>query len=239
MKADADEIRRVIERLAGEPWLKGTPREPWPKYLFRIDDVRAAASILNSGALCSRNRADATGILQHDAAAPAVIGKSPEWIKDYVRFYFRPRTPTEYRSEGIRPVGNIEMDAHRAVPIVFVFDSIPILTSDGTKFTDRNAAAGSSKVGDSAKFLERVPIQKVFHDGPLLGADKAEIIQRRCAEVLVPGEISLINLKRVLCRSQAELETLLDLLDWEAADKFSKQIGVSIKVHHRYWCFVE
>ena len=133
MKRDADQIAHFVEGLPRQCSLIGA-REVWPKYLFRIDDVRNAAAILNRGAVLSRNRAAQLGVLKHDAAAPDVIGNSPDWIKEYVRFYFRPRTPTEYRSEGIRPIGEITMGAHRPVPVVLVFESLSILTATGTVF---------------------------------------------------------------------------------------------------------
>src|SRR2546426_496311 len=103
VKADAEAIRAFIRDLTHKPWLVATNHAHWPSFLFRVDDVRAAASILERGALCSRNRASALGLLQHDSASRGVIEHSPDWIKDCVRLYFRPRTPTEFRSEGFRP----------------------------------------------------------------------------------------------------------------------------------------
>jgi ssDNA thymidine ADP-ribosyltransferase, DarT len=239
VKPDAAAIRAFIEDLPNQPWIRGTSRASWPKYLFRIDDVRASASIINGGTIYSRNRAIQLDLLAHDAAAPAVMENSPEWIKGYVRLYFRPRTPTEYRSEGFRPPAALQMGAHRPMPVVLIFDSAPILTADGTRFTSGNAASASAIPGDTVTFLRAIPFEKVFHEGPLKQSEKADVVFRRCAEVLVPTELSLANLRRILCRSQAEHETLLDLLSDEAKATFSNRIGVSDRVHCKHWTFVE
>ena len=239
MKADAAAIGSFVENLAKQPWIVGTNRSRWPLHLFRIDDVQAAASILERGSIYSRNRALALGLVKHDAASPGIIENSPEWIKECVRFYFRPRTPTEYRSEGFRPKPDLEMGAHRPVPIVLVFEAIPILSATGTIFTSGNAATRGVERGDSATFLQTIPFQKVYHDGPLSESEKGDVVFRRCAEVLVRDELDLANLKHVLCRSQAEHETLLSLLSDAARASFVRRIGVSARVHYRLWTFLE
>jgi len=237
LKRDADEIRAFLERLSRESWL-GT-RSQLPLHLFRIDDVNAAVSILESGALYSRNRAEELGLLGHDSASPGVIEQSPHWSKECVRLYFRPKTPAEYRSEGFRPVMSIEMGAHRPMPIVFVFKSIPIMVTEGTSFTNGNAATGGVQRGTTAEFLKSIPFQRVYHDGALPVSDKRDYIFRRCAEVLVKDELTLDHLQHVLCRSQAEYETLMDLLSERAKAKNAKKIGISGRVHLRRWTFIE
>lgn len=239
MKPDAEEIRAFIESLPTRPGVQGTSQAHWPKYLFRIDDVESAAAVLNSGRIYSRNRALQLGLLNQDAAAPAVIGGSPAWIKDYVRLYFRPKTPTEYHSEGFRPQERISMGAYRPMPIVLVFDSVPILVSDGTRFTAGNAASPAASSGDTADFLKTIPFERVYHVGAIKELDKADVIHRRCAEVLVRDELDLGHLKNVLCRTQAEHETLLDLLSDDAKNNLAGRIGVSDRVHYKQWTFVE
>jgi hypothetical protein len=168
-----------------------------------------------------------------------VIGNSPQWIKDYVRLYFRPRTPTEYHSEGFRPQGALSMGAHRPMPIVLAFDSVPILISDGTRFTAGNAASPSALSGDTVEFLRTIPFERVYHAGAIKQAEKSDVIFRRCAEVLVPTQLGLDHVRSVLCRTQAEHETLLDLLSDDAKTKFASRIGISDRVHYKQWTFVE
>ena len=238
MKRDAAQIQAFIHDLAKRPWLAVSNRAHWPKYVFRVDDVRAAAAILESGWIFSRNHAAAQGVIHHDSADAGVIGNSPDWIKDYVRLYFRPKTPTEYKSEGFRPVDD-QQGAHRPMPVVLVFDSVATLTQTGTLFTSGNAATHGTPSGDDIAFLRTIPFEKVYHVGAMTESEKREVVFRRCAEVLVPKQMDLKNLRHILCRTQAEYETLLSLLSPQTRATFSKLIGVSDKVHHKNWTFVE
>lgn len=237
-KPDATEIANFMRKLARAPWL-GSVRASWPLHLFRIDDVRAAATILNDGVIHSRVRAQQLGVLDHDSAAPAIIEHSPDWCKICVRLYFRPKTPTEYRSEGFRPRAELQIGAHRPMPVVMVFDSIPVLTAAGTQFTDGNAAASNCRRGQDAEFLRSIPFESVYHVGGIMEGQVRDIVFRRCAEVLVEGEMALTHLKRIFCRSQGEYETLIELLSKEAQARHSKQLGVSAGMHYREWTFVE
>lgn len=239
MKVDAEAIKQFVEALPVKAGLAGTTRATWPLYLFRIDDVRAVASVLEKGAIYSRNRAIELKLLDHDAASPAVIDQSPDWIKQCVRLYFRPRTPTEYRSEGFRPAAALPMGAHRPMPVVLVFDSIPILTADNSLFTNGNAAAWGVKRGGTIEFLNSIPFEKVYHEGWVKADQKAEIVFHRCAEVLVPTELDLLNLKHVFCRSQAEYETLVNILAEPTRKIFEKKIGISARLHYKHWTFLE
>ena len=236
MKTDAEEIVSFVGEL--EHKLAGTTRSFWPRHLFRVDSVRAVARILENNTLYSRSRAQARGLMDHDAASPSVIANAPAWLKDYVRLYFRPKTPTEFQSEGFRAKADIKMGAHRPMPIVLVFDSIPILTAMGTAFTNGNAAAGGAKRGETAEFLRSIPFDQVYHEG-VVKPSEASITFHRCAEVLIKESMQLQHLKRILCRSGAEYETLKNILSDNALLKFGSKIGVSAKVHYRRWSFVE
>jgi hypothetical protein len=239
VKPDADRIKAFVEALPRQPWIAGTNRARWPLHLFRIDDVRATASILERGFLYSRNRAIERGLFGHDAASPDVMGNSPEWIKEKVRLYFRPRTPTEYRSEGFRPAAALPMGAHRPMPIVLVFDAVPILVADGTEFTDGNAASSRAERGSTIDFLKQIPLEKVYHVGALTDSEKSDVTFRRCAEVVVQDELDLTHLKYILCRSQAEMQTLLDILPAVTRSAFERRVGISANVHCRSWTFLE
>jgi ssDNA thymidine ADP-ribosyltransferase, DarT len=125
------------------------------------------------------------------------------------------------------------------MPIVMVFSSVPILSADGTEFTEGNAATSGTPNGDDLAFLRRIPFEKVYHDSAFSASERASIVYRRCAEVLVPIELDLTNLKRLVCRSQAEHETLLNMLSERARNVYATQIGVAANAHHKRWTFVE
>lgn len=125
------------------------------------------------------------------------------------------------------------------MPVVLVFESIPILTASGTLFTNGNAASYGTLRGDSADFFRKIPFEKVYHDSVLKESEKGNIVFHRCAEVLVPNSLELSQLTHVLCRSQAEYETLTNLLSAQCRAKYAKKIGVSGRVHFKHWTYVE
>lgn len=236
-KPDSERIRAHIKHLKEQPWV-GKAQRWWPDYLFRVDDITAAAKILNDGYLLSRKEALAAGVLVLDCASPNVIAATAEQWKDYVRLYFRPKTPTEYLSEGFRPAGSYELGAHRPVPIVMLFDAADILTRADAEFSDGNLAAGAA-TGNDYDFLCEIPFEQVYHDRSLDESEKRSIVFRRHAEVIVPRRLDLSSLRYIVCRTQAEYETLLHLLQPTAVKRWSRRISQKTNMHYRFWTFVE
>ena len=238
-KPDSKKIQAHLKGLKEKPWL-GKARAWWPDYLFRFDNIDAAARILNCGRLLSRAAAVASGFMTADCASPQVIASTPPRWKQFVRLYFRPRTPTQYDSEGFRPRGSYTLGAHCPAPVVMLFDAPDILTRADTKFSEGNLAADAA-TGDDAAFLMRIPFEKVYHDVWFDPSERGPIIFHRHAEIIVPDELELSPLRFVGCRTQAEYETLLHLLEPEARKKWSAKIGLGTKanLHYRHWTFVE
>ena len=182
----------------------------------------------------------ALGVMGVDCASPEVIQATAEKWKQYVRLYFRPRTPTQYHSEGFRTSDRLELGAHCPVPVVMLFDSLEILTREDTQFSEGNLAA-NARTGKDAAFLRRIPFEMVYHDSWFEPSEKKDIIFHRHAEVIIPNELELSPLRFVACRTQAEYETLLHLLEPEAREKWSGHIGLGMKanLHYRRWTFIE
>jgi hypothetical protein len=238
-KADSKKIQEHIKKLKEQSWL-GKARAWWPDFLFRFDNIDSAAKILNTGRLLSRRAAQAAGVMGIDCAAAGVIASTADKWKQYVRLYFRPRTPTQFDSEGFRTRERYVLGAHCPVPVVMLFDASEILTRANTEFSNGNLAANAATANDAA-FLQSIPFNMVYHDSWFEPSEKATIIFHRNAEVIVPDELDLSPLRFVGCRTQAEYETLLHLLGPEARKKWSVKIGLGVKasLHYRRWTFVE
>lgn len=238
-KPDLKEIKAHLDNLKSQSWL-GQPQAWWPNYLFRFDDIEKAANILNSGKLYSRNKAFSKGLMSSDSASPDVIAITSDCWKDYARLYFRPRTPTQFDGEGFRPKDCWVLGAHFPVPIVMLFDAFEILSRSDSRFSNGNLAKRSQvKIGDDADFLKNMPFRLVYHDTWFSESEKESIIFHRNAEVIVPSELDLLSLRFIICRSQAEYETLLCFLDPNVQKLWSEKIGVKSNLHFRYWSFVE
>lgn len=201
----------TIERHIAE-WEHRLSRPPyphrakWPSNLFHHTPLDNAVRILRDGELCSR--IDSEGRRGRDVAAPGVIDNRHHG-HNCARLYFRPRTPTQYHIEGIRKPGECEYGdaAHAPVLYMLVFDARAILSLDDVQFCDRNVQLGAAVIGNTEEYFAAIPFEKVFHMGDIQG-DRS-IIDHRCAEVLASSPMPLEGaLKRIICRSQAEAQTL-------------------------------
>ncbi|MCL5996063.1 MAG: DUF4433 domain-containing protein [Chloroflexi bacterium] len=238
MKPWHADIKEHIEewsaRLGNRSW--------WPQFVYHFTDVRNAALILQSGELLSRREAQRAGVMAVDNASPEVIQQTyPEHFQ-YVRMYFRPRTPTQYNNEGIRPISKRTLGgAHCPVPIYFCFSAFEVLTRDDALFSNGNIGSYKATISQEREFFRAIPFQWVFHSGAFTSDKRDEIIFRRNAEVLVPNRLALSpSLKFIACRSAAERQTLLHLLPTRSRQKWDKLIRIDSQgLYERRWTFVE
>ena len=96
--AELSKLRDHIDRLRSACYHGlGARRRRWPRYLFHCTDVLNVVSVVKSGELLSRAQAKRSDSLSVDIASPEIIEHTDAEWQDYVRLYFRPRTPTQYR----------------------------------------------------------------------------------------------------------------------------------------------
>lgn len=213
-------------------------RVRWPSRLFHHSPIENAATILADGVL--RSRADPENIRPRDVAGAGVI-EAREDAHNAVRFYFRPRTPTQFHIEGIRRSGECQYGdaAHAAVLVMLIFQARTILSDPGVGFTDRNAQQGAAVYGTEEAQFAAIPFDKVYHEGSI--ASDQSITSHRCAEVHATSPISLADtLEAICCRSNAEREMLLFMLGTDAA-QWTDRILVSddLRVFQRDFAFVQ
>ena len=242
LKADANEIRAFMQQWASR--LDQDRRRHWPNWLYRSDHVENAAAILNRNLLLSRAVAESEGVIPVDSGSPQYISQLSADQRTLVRLYFRPKTPTQYANEGIRPKNRIEYGAHMPVPIYLLFSST-LLEEEGVSFSKGRLTQVSS-VGETYDFLKSIEFSDVYHDGAVgrLGESerRSEILNARHSEVLVKKQLSLKRLKHVVCRSGAERETLVNLLNSEAYDRWKDRLQVDTGLRplfHRRGTFVQ
>jgi len=219
----------------------GDAKKWWPKYIYHYTDITNAANILENNRILSRKRALETAAMRNDNASALVIGNTSDDRKVFARFYFRPRTPTQYRNEGLRPIAERKIEAHCPVPVFFLIDSREVLTRSSTLFTDGNLAAGPVLCTSASEYAS-LPFEDIYHNRAILG-DTSRIVYHRNAEVLVPNELILTThvLKHVWCRSSAEYDTLLHLLSPDAYERWSDRIfqGPKPDLFFNQWTFVQ
>jgi hypothetical protein len=234
-KADLERhIERWSARLGNLRW--------WPRFVYHFTDVHNAARIIQSGSLYSRAEAERKGLMQVDNASPEIIQQTRPGHLEYVRLYFRPQTPTQYRNEGIRPLDQRELGgAHCPIPVYFCFDALTILAQDDTEFSNGNMGSVRALHSSERDFFLSIPFHLVFHNRWFTPQERDEIVFRRNAEVLVPGSLSLHPvLKFIVCRSPSERQTLLHLLPADLRQQWTSRIRLGERgLFFRRWTFVE
>jgi len=246
-KPDADQIRNVLNALTEDKWIKRTERRWWPRFVFHYTDIRNAVQILREGYLYSRKYLEDEGKLVVSSGSPSVLAGTSIAIKDCVRLYFRPKTPTQYYAEGICSHATLAEsrfpDAHCPVPVFFLFDSTEILSRADCRFSDGGLNSPGACILSTAVDLEQLPWKKIYHTGRFnpYAAEQSDIAFRRNAEVIVPRELDLSALRYIYCRSEAERETLLHLLPLDLQKRYQDKIVASTRsdLFYRRQTFVE
>ena len=141
-KSEIATARNYLFSLKKAKWMTAS-REWWPDYLFHCTDITNVVNILQTGFLMSRTQAIEAKALNVDIAPRDIIDHTSEHWHDYVRLYFRPKTPTQYRNEGHRPKNERYLGAQCPVPVYLLFDAVSVLSLPGSAFTDGNLASGA------------------------------------------------------------------------------------------------
>lgn len=184
-------------------------RVHWPSLLFHHAPVENAVRIITTGQLCSRR--DTEAARPRDVAGAGVIDHRLR-AHEFTRLYFRPRTPTQFHIEGIRRPTDCQFgpSAHAPILVMFALDARSILTMPSTRFSDINMQRDTARDGDTDEFFATIDFSKVYHEGGF-GGD-ASIAHHRAAETLCHSPLPLAaHLKWIVCRSDAERETLIHL----------------------------
>ncbi len=215
-KRDARAFRRYLTELREEPWLG--ERHWWTFFLFHYTDITDIAEILTTGKLMppeKKKRFDRT-----------------------VRFFFRPRTPDLFGVEGIRPEWQ-RTPAHMSIPAYLLFDMEGIITLAEARFSEGDLNQ-NKKTFKSALSFRDLPFDLIYHDTWLRSEERDEILNARRAQVILPDVVGLEHLEHIMCRSKAEVETLLMLLPDNVRKKWQPFIEYreDYNLFNARWTFV-
>lgn len=228
-KPDAGQIWTFLDSLAKQDWVKNSARRNWPRFLFHYTDIKNVPTILRHGFLYSRTEAERLGVLRTSSGDPGILSETDPLVKNSVRLYFRPRTPTQYHAEGIRSQdGHFRSEypeAHCPVPVFLLFDAADVLTRADSSFAAGNLRyLGRGVVlRSTAKDLKGFPWCKIYHNTSF-DRDEEDIAFHRSAEVIVPKRLSLDALKLIFCRSEAEKDTLRALLSPDVWRRYQNKV---------------
>lgn len=220
-KRNAAAFRRHIAQLRAEDWLGA--RYWWPYFLFHLTDIHSVAAVLTADELL----------------APSSRGGrvATRWDK-YVRFYFRPRTPDLYRTEGFRPAP--QEGEYRPIPAYLLFDMDALICHPQSCFSDGDPSKTGKTYKTPSHFAE-LPFEQIYHDSWFMPDEREEIMRCREAQVLVPDRLGLEALQRIWLRSAAEYDTLRALLPSEVWRRWRDKVThrADYQLFNRKWVYVE
>ncbi len=202
----------------------------WPKYAYHYTDVTNVVNILSSGKLYSRVKAGAKGVMDNDNASRQVIDMTETRTTSYVRFYFRPLTPTQYHNEGYKHRQiryNGDVNANVPVPVFLLFDLEELLSMEGTKFSALSQAGHGNPVYSGIEAFAALPFDSIYSNGYC----SEEVRVYRHAEILYPDEFPIDStIRGIFCRNDCERSTLINSLkdiDSKAFYRYKDMIRVA------------
>ena len=205
----------------------------WATHAFHFTALENAISILKSGVLYSRIKAEQNSLMHSENASRAVISTTDFEVLSYVRFYFRPLTPTQYYNEGFKH-SQLRLDSQGSnisIPIFFVFKLNFLLSDNKTVFSGKSKAGHNDEVLAGANEFANLNFEQIYANGYM--TDPEEEKKYRQAEILYPDAYKIDDsLEVILCRSEVERNTLLKKLKEEDSKTYEKYKSL-IKVGKR------
>ncbi|HCT64529.1 MAG TPA: hypothetical protein DIC60_04580 [Lachnospiraceae bacterium] len=170
--------------------------------LWHFTDFTNLESIFNAGELSSRKICDDNSVAFLDGANHDVINRATEFVHSCTRFYYRPKTPTLYDNEGIKPFDYLQ-EVHIPRPVYLIFSEELIYDKD-TIFSNGNAT--NSPINNTAEFFGSMDWDSVFHSSRFNPEERNYIVNKRHAELLSKKPVSLTYLIKIIFRSNADLK---------------------------------
>jgi hypothetical protein len=211
-KRSASSFRRILQELREEDWLGA--RFWWTSFLFYFTDIHSFVNILKHDELLSaHSRGD---------------GMDTKWDR-FVRLYFRPRTPDLFHAEGFRP-GIANLKGYAPVPVYLLFDIETLITHPDAQFSYGDPVK-TRNVYRTPNLFREMPFEQIYHDSWMPQDEKEEIMRCREAQVLIPDKLGLESLQVIWTRSEAEYDTLHQLLPPELWRKWRDKITARTDYH--------
>lgn len=207
--------------------------------IWHFTDINNMANILSFMQIQSKNFAQQNNLIKNDNAAKKVNDElTKHWVHDYARFYLHPKTPTQYRNEGIfeysafnkllnsRLLANGQLwtdrPAHLPVPVFICFSLKDSLEKGG--FITKRSLAGRSVSDDMSQMVDknldnfRKNVLKIYGDKSARNCEKQ-------TEFIIKDSLSFNpnSIIKIIVRSDAEKLALLTLLEEHNAQYFSSK----------------
>ena len=173
--------------------------------LFHMTDIMNLKKIIHDEKLYSRLHPKNQSVI--DSANPHVIQHTNDKYKQFVRFYYKEKTPTYYNMEGILKE---KTQGHIPIPCLLIFN-LDITKLQPSRLANGNVSSVYTKVRDTHLsildgYIYDMPWDRILGRGYYENEDYAEETRVRNAEFLIKDEVSLHMVDKIIFRSGCELE---------------------------------
>lgn len=162
---------------------------------YHMTHFQNAASIFKTGKLLPRSKRPMVVDMEKMLHVTSeVLKRTNDTIQDYVRLYFRPKTPAFWYFEQMNEVVMLKFS-----PLLLAYPNV--------KMTIGNAGTASLLYDPDEWIFDIIDFEQIFLSTgrPLSDREK----QLRQSELLIPNELHIGFLKEVLFRSEKERQTFI------------------------------
>jgi hypothetical protein len=186
--------------------------------VFHFSHLENAVSIIQQAAI--KSRAAATF---KDSAGSGIIAQTDNERKEYARFYFRPKTPTQHYVENLGraedSIAKIHSDPLCPVPVFFIFPLEEIIDSIDWSVSIGSLASPQVEYGNTIDILSRFDFDGVYKQLGEISANRFIVASQQ--EFLVKDELNLSNVDyRLGVQNEQAKQSLLTMLNdnqtWES-----------------------
>lgn len=179
----------------------------WKGYIYHFSHIMNITNILNERKIKSRNRISKF----YDSAGYELIRRSKNEVKDLARFYFRPKTPTQWHNEGLGQ-NILEGNPNCPIPIFLKFKlSEVIQKNEGRCYVSNgNLSTDWAKFSNSYDFLKNFDYSNVYKEFP-----DPFYKQASQQELGILNEFDFSDFKefKIVCKTELERRLLLRIID--------------------------
>ena len=185
--------------------------------IYHFSHLENALSIIHEGAIKSRQSA-----IFKDSAGSGIIAQTEAERKQYARFYFRTKTPTQYYVEnlgrGADSIAKIDSDPLCPVPVFFIFPIEKIIDTVDWSVSIGSLASPQVDYGNSMEIISKFDFDGVFKQIGDITLDRFLLAAHQ--EFLVKDELDINSVPYQLgVQNEAAKKSLLAVLNdnetWE------------------------
>jgi len=196
--------------------------------IFHFTHIENAVSIIRDNKIKSRGSASFK-----DSAGSGIIAQTIPDRKSYARFYFRPKTPTQFYVEnlgqGNNSIEKIKSDPLCPVPIFFIIPLEPMIDEVDWKVSLGSMASSNVKYGNDLETISQFDFLNINKGMSEMSKDRFTVTAQQ--EFLVKDELDLTGIQfQLAVQNEAAKESLLSLL--ENDEEFKDKIIVNPALYH-------